>query len=159
MAQQPNIELDPSDLPREGLDTAPPRRWSPNTKPGVITAPTEVPRGRGFGTPGPDTGWALKIIRHIEGAIDPDLEAVFASLMSARASMFGRAPIPEDLEVAKLLCGIGEGLPLELAARRKRWLAEVPHERAKGRAAVADVDSDLLGQKPAEVRRVLASGK
>jgi hypothetical protein len=158
VAQQPNIELDPSDLPREGLDTAPARAWSASEKPGVITRPGQVPRGKGFGTPGPDTGWALRIIRHIEGDMDPDLEHVLTSLMSARASAYGRAPIPEDLEVAKLLCGIGEGLPLDLSARRKTWLAAVPHERSKGRAAVNDVDKDLLMKKPAEVRQALSLG-
>jgi hypothetical protein len=158
VAQQPNIELDPSDLPREGLDTSPARRWSPADKPGVITAPGQVPRGKGFGTPGPDTGWAKRIVRHMEGDIDPDLHHVLVALMSARASMFGRAPIPEDLEVAKLLCGIGEGLPLELSARRKTWLAAVPHEKSKGKSAVDEVENDLLRQKPAAVRQTLTLG-
>jgi hypothetical protein len=158
VAQQPNIELEPSDLPRSGLDTSPARRWSPSSKPGVITVPGQVPRGEGFGTPGPDTGWAKKIVRHMEGDIDPDLHHVLVALMSARAAMLGRAPIPEDLEVAKLMCGIGEGLPLELSARRKTWLAAVPHEVSKGRTAVAGVDPILLGQKPAAVRQALSVG-
>lgn len=158
MAQQPNIELEPSDLPRVGLDTSAARRWNPADKPGVITAPGQVPRGKGFGTPGPDTGWAVKIVRHIEGDIDPDLEHVLVAIMSARASTFGRAPIPEDLEVAKLLCGMGEGMPLELSARRRNWCGAVPHERSKGRTAVSEVDPELLRQKPAEVRKALTLG-
>jgi len=157
VAQQPNIELDPSDLPQPGLDTSPARRWSPSSKPGVITAPGQVPKGGSFGSPGPDTGWALKIIRHREGEIDRDLEHVFAALMGARAAGFGRAPIPEDLEVAKLLCGIGEGLPLELSARRKQWTHAVPHERSKGRTAVAAVEPEMLAAKPDDLRRALLS--
>jgi len=158
VAQQPNIELDPSDLPRHGLDTAPARRWSAKDKPGVISAPGQVPSGGTFGTPGPDTGWALKIIRHVGGEMETNLESVLAALMSARAASFGRAPIPEDLAVAKLLCGMGEGLPLELSSRRRRWVNAVPHEPSKGRAAVAEVDLDHLRMKPDELRPTLSSG-
>lgn len=158
MAQQPNIELDPSDLPRKGLDTSPARGWSAGDRPGVITAPGQVPAGGTFGTPGPDTGWALKIIRHVGGDIDANLESVLAALMSARAASFGRAPIPEDLAVAKLLCGMGEGLPLELSARRRRWTTAVPHERSKGRSAVAEVGTEQLRMKPDELRKTLTVG-
>jgi hypothetical protein len=97
MGQQPNIELDPADLPRPVPEPAPPGRNRP-ARPGVITAPGDVPRGAAFGTPGPDTGWAKRILR------DADLpersvllEAVLATLMAARASHFGRAPVPHDL--------------------------------------------------------------
>ena len=81
----------------------------------MITAPDQVPRGGAFGTPGPDTGFACRLIR---AADLPDrseeLEQVLAALMAARASHFGRAPTVEDLEVAKLVCGIGDGLPAHL---------------------------------------------
>lgn len=158
MAQQPNIELDPADLPRRGLDPSPARRWSAKEKPGVITAPGQVPTGGTFGTPGPDTGWALKIIRHMAPQQDENTEHVLAALMSARAASFGRAPIPEDLEVAKLLCGMGEGLPLQLSARARKWFHAVPHERSKGRTAVAAVDVAHLRMKPAELRQDLVVG-
>jgi hypothetical protein len=150
--------LDPSDLPRKGLDPSPARRWSADAKPGVITAPGQVPSGGTFGTPGPDTGWALKIIRHVSPQQDPDAEKVLTALMAARAASFGRAPIPEDLEVAKLLCGMGEGLPLELSARARRWCGAVPHERSKGRSAVAAVDPKQLRMKPDELRKDLVVG-
>ena len=158
MAQQPNIELDPSDLPRTALNTSAARRWSAKERPGVISNPTQVPRGRGFGTPGPDTGWALKIIRQIGGDIDPNLEHVLVALMSARAASYGRAPVPEDLAVAKLLCGMGEGLPLDLSARRRRWVQAVPHERSKGRTAVAEVVPEHLRMKPDALHHVLSVG-
>lgn len=158
MAQQPNIELDPSDLPRRALDTSPAQRWSAKDKPGVITKPGEVPTGGSFGTPGPDTGWALRIIRHVSPQADPNAEHVLAALMSARAAAFGRAPIPEDLAVAKLLCGMGEGLPLELSAKARRWITAVPHERSKGRTAVAAVERDQLMMKPDELRKDLVVG-
>jgi hypothetical protein len=61
MGQQPNIELDESDLPRPTPQPAPARRWRP-TKPGLITAPSENPSGGYFGKTGPDPGWAIRIV-------------------------------------------------------------------------------------------------
>ncbi len=156
MAQQPNIEIGPADRPRQALDTAPARPWNVMSKPGVITTPEDMPRGGAFGTPGPDTGWALKIIRTLDPQTDPDLESVLAALMAARAAAHGRGPIPQDLEVAKLLCGVFDGAPAALVDRRHRWLDAVPHERAKGRSAVAEVEPKLLASDPEAVRASLA---
>lgn len=155
MAQQPNIELTETDQPRTTLDTAPARGWSTRARAGVIAAPDQVPSGEGFGTPGPDTGWALRIVRRLEPGLERNLEAVVVGLMGARAASFGRAPVRQDLEVAKLLCGIGEGLPISLSERLSRWMAAVPHERSKGKMAVAEVDRAILRLQPDELRRVL----
>jgi hypothetical protein len=155
MGQQPNIELDPADLPRPVPEPGAPVRGRP-ARPGVITAPGEVPRGAAFGTPGPDTGWAKRILREADLPERSDaLEAVLATLMAARASRFGRAPVPQDLEVALLILGYGPGLPEELADRRRRWLESAAHERVKGRAVLAEIDRDLLAETPEHVRYVL----
>lgn len=152
MAQQPNIELTPADRPRSEPRPAAARRWNPKGKPGVITAPDQVPRGGGFGTPGPDTGFAFRLIRVADLPDRTDeLEQVLAALMGARAAHFGRAPTTEDLEVAKLQCGIGESLPDRLHQRRQRWIEATAHERSKGRSAVAEA-GDSLFLKPAEAR-------
>ena len=153
MAQQPNLELDPTARPRSvpGPDHA--RRWRPSDRPGVITTPDQVPRGEGFGTPGPDTGWALRLIDRAGLAErSPGLDKVLAALMGARAAAFGRAPTLEDLEVATILAGIGDGLPAHLTERRERWVDATAHERPPGRTALAEVGIDLLRSKPAVVR-------
>jgi hypothetical protein len=153
MAQQPNIELLLAARPRAVLRPGPARRWRPSDRPGVITAPGQVPRGDQFGTPGPDTGYALTLIERTEL---PDrsegLVKVLAALMGARAASFGRAPTVEDLEVAKLLSGIGDGLPDHLVDRRARWVEATAHETPPGRSALADVGPDLLRNPPAAVR-------
>lgn len=153
MAQQPNIEFDPADRPRAVPRPDHARRWKPSDRPGMITAPSQVPRGEGFGNPGPDTGYALTLI---DRADIPDrskgLEKLLAALMGARASSFGRAPTHEDLEVALLLCGIGEALPEHLTDRRQRWVDATAHEKPPGRTALAEVGIDLLRTKPAAVR-------
>ena len=155
MGQQPNVDVDSSDLPRPTPDTDPPRRWRP-TRPGVIVSPDQMPWGGAFGTPGPDTGWALKLVRAAELPERSDgLEVVLAALMAARASHFGRAPVPEDLEVAMILAGFGEGLPANFVERRERWIEATAHEPSPGRAAVADIEPDLLELKPEWIKRRL----
>lgn len=157
MAQQPNIELDPADLPRPAPEPPPPSGWRAASRPGTITAPDQVPRGTAFGTPGPDAGYALRLIRRAGlPAASEQLEDVLAALMAARAASFGRAPTPEDLEVAQLVAGLVEGLPAHLAERCARWVEAAAHERSRGRTAVAEVGLDLLRRPPAEVRAVLA---
>ena len=160
MGQQPNVEIDPSDLPRPTPDTDPPRRWRP-TRPGVIVSPEQMPWGGAFGTPGPDMGWALKLVRSADLPERTDgLEAVLAALMAARASVFGRAPVPEDLEVAKVLAGLAEGLPSEFSEKRDRWIEATAHEASPGRSAVSEIDRDLLMLKPDQLlRRLRIPGK
>ena len=160
MGQQPNVEIDPSDLPRPIPDTDPPRRWRP-TRPGVIVSPDQMPWGGAFGTPGPDMGWALKLVRSADLPDRTDgLESVLAALMAARASLFGRAPVPEDLEVAKILAGLAEGLPAEFSEKRERWVESTAHEPSPGRTAVSEIERDLLMLKPDQLlRRLRNPGK
>lgn len=143
MAQQPNIQM-----PARVADSASPRPsdpWDPGSRPGVITNPADVPSGGPFGSPGPDPGWVLGLVRRIDiPDRTPALESVIAALAAARAADLGRAAVPEDVRVAMLLCGFGENLPNGLVERRERWMAAVPHERYKGQTAVAEVDRGLL---------------
>ena len=156
MAQQPNIELDPSDRPRPLPSPGPARRWSPKTRPGVISSPSQKPTGAGFGNPGPDTGYALRLIRsaEIEERTD-ELEAILVALMGARASHFGRAPTPEDLDAALAMCGIGEGYPDHVVERRARWEVAVSHDKPKGATALSEIDHGLLVDTPQRIRVAL----
>lgn len=143
MAQQPNVELSPGDLPKAVLEPAPARRQR-IPRPGVITVPSEKPSGPGFGTPGPDTGWALRIIGQTGISEDtPALRKLLAALMGARAAHFGRAPMHEDLDVALALVGLGDRRSEDLEARRARWVAVTAHEKSPGRTAVAEAGDDL----------------
>ncbi len=143
MAQEPNVEITEDDLPRPMLQPGVPRRWAP--PPGTITKPDEKPSGGSFGTPGPDTGWALKIINRSEIPEDGSrIRKVLAALMSARAAHFGRAPVPADLSVALLLAGLGRQKSESLDERRDRWVEAAAQERTPGRSAVAEVGSVLF---------------
>lgn len=144
MAQQPNLELSPADLPTPVLEPAPARRQR-IPRPGVITTPAEKPTGAGYGTPGPDTGWALRVIAKSElpSEVTPRIRRLLAGLMGARAAHFGRAPTYGDLEVALALVGLGENRSDELDARRHRWIAAMSHEGTPGALAVSESGADL----------------
>ena len=152
MAQQPNVEITETARPRQDLEPAPANKWR-SAKPGIPSGPADVPDGGGFGHAGPDPGWALRLVA---GAAlptdDPRLESVVTGLVLARASACGRAPIPEDIEVALFLCGYGEDAQPELIERREKWLAAVPHEQRPGEMAAAEVDRDLIVNKPGQIR-------
>lgn len=159
MGQQPNITIDEAELPRTGTERAPEPRWAPD-RPGEITAPEQVPESGPFGRPGPDTGWALRLIRRAEfdrGPRPKALEQLLVALMGARAAANGRAPVPQDLNVALSLLGL-HGDDLEpstrehLARRRAEWLDAVAHETPKGAAALADIPGQLLLDTPVRVR-------
>lgn len=142
MAQQPNVELTPGDLPKMALEPAPARR--PVKRPGLITTPAEKPDGPAFGTPGPDTGWALRVIAHADLPEDtPTLRKVLAALMGARAAHFGRAPTHSDLVVALELVGLGVERSPQLDERRGRWMEAVSHEPSPGRQAVVEAGEAL----------------
>ncbi len=164
MGQEPNIELDRSDAPRQTLAPAAPRRWKP-TRPGEINSPGEMRWGGAFGRPGPDTGWALKLIRETvwdRSDRGNESEAVLATLVGARASMFGRAPTMQDVEVGLILMGLRpDEVPPAVAKRlgdeRNRWLDVSAHEHSKGAAYVASLDPTLLAASPDRVRTLLVT--
>lgn len=154
MGQQPNVQIGGADLPRPTPEPGPARRWRP-TRPGVITSPNQMPWGGAFGTPGPDTGYALLLIRSSGVELTSGQEKVIAALMAARSSHKGRAPVREDLDVSLVVAGIGDGLPPAIVERGQRWAAAAAHEVSAGRRAVTEAGTDLFEFTADEVRRRL----
>lgn len=139
MGQEPNIRLGLEDLPRAGPEPAAPARWSPQ-RPGDLVSPDEVPWGGAFGTPGPDPGFAYKIVGNLDlpgGAHRrSDIEAVLAAVMSARASCLGRAPTAADAAVAIDL--------LDLTEASADSFAGIAHDHARLGAIVATIPAERL---------------
>lgn len=160
MGQQPNIELDASDLPRSVLEPGAARRGT-GGRPGEITLPSEALSGGAFGRPGPDTGWVLRLVKEAEfDRSDGDIEAVVASVAAARASHDGRGPAMADVEVALILLGLRpEGISGEVVAQlssaRARWLRTATHEQVKGRAFLSQLSPGLLSADADRVRHLL----
>lgn len=155
MGQQPKVEITDSARPRPRPQPGPSLGWR-SGKPGIPLGPEDVPVGGPFGHIGPDPGWALRLIADADfPEDDPRLKAVVTGLVRLRASVLGRAPVREDIEVALLLCGYAEDADEKLIERRRRWLAAVPHETRAGETAAAEVDRDLIARPPEQVRYAL----
>ena len=160
MGQQPNIELDASDLPRPVLEPGAARRGGAG-RPGEITQPDEAVTGGAFGRPGPDTGWVLSLVRQTEfDRSESDIDAVVATVAAARASVSGRGPTPTDVEVALILLGLRpDGIPedvvAQLSAARVKWLSTTAHERVKGQSFLSQLSPGLLEADPVRVRHLL----
>lgn len=160
MGQQPNFELDASDLPRVSLEPGVARR-SAVARPGEITTPEETVSGGAFGRPGPDTGWVIRLVKATEfDRSERGIEGVVASVAAARAAHNGRGPTSSDVEVALILLGLRpEGIPddvvTQLSSARAKWLHKAAHEKVKGRSFLAQLSPGLLSADPERVRHLL----
>lgn len=141
--------------------TSPPRRNDPWT----ATRPADVvdegqPHGDRLGTPGPDLGYALRLVHHLddrlvlaEGEDRDDVVAGCVALAMKRAALYGRAPVIHDLVVAFTVWGYLGDAPAELVELRRPLFAEVahPHHYAERRELVDRVPDDVLRQPPSAV--------
>lgn len=140
---------------------SPPRRddpWMPE-RPGEVAA--GQPEGLGFGWQGPDQGYALRLVKtyidkvHLrdrESWTDVAHGAVLVGLK--RASLFGRAPVIHDLDIAFRLWGFLDADPdPELVELRREMFAGVanPHHYLEARRITAAVPEDVLRQTPQTV--------
>lgn len=151
MAQQPNVEITEAERPRNVPQPGPAVKWR-SGKPGMSDGPDQVAGGGYYGTTGPDPGWGLKLLNSVNlPSDDPHLREVVTGLLLARAAALGRAPVPEDIEVALVLCGYGFEASPEIIERRQRWLEAAAHDRRPGATAVAEVDKAVLVLKPSEI--------
>ena len=155
MAQQPNVEPSDAERPRRTPEPGPATSWRAD-KPGIPNGPSDVPRGSHFGHAGPDPGWALKLVGRANlPDDDPRLREVVTGLVLARAAASGRAPIPEDVDAALVLCGYGDGVSPELVERRERWLTAAAHDKRPGATAISEVSRALLVNKPDQISYAL----
>jgi hypothetical protein len=137
-----------AEQPRKGLPIPPALRWV-RSRPGETGI--DLPVGDGFGVPGPDQGYALKLARgfvHRLEVVEPETvdDAVAAGLAVAtkRASLFGRAPIVHDLEVAFRVWGLLGDAPAELVELRRPRLASAALDYGRQRALADAVPEATL---------------
>ena len=94
------------------------------TRPGDLVG--RQPTGAKLGRQGPDQGYGLKLVRRLADRLElapgEHLDDVIAGNLAvglARASLFGRAPVIHDLELAFTVWGYLGGAPPELVTYRK----------------------------------------
>ena len=119
------------------------------------------PVGEQLGVPGPDQGYAYKLVAEFAGKVftadgehDDDVVAGVIAVATKRAGLFGRAPIMHDLRVGFAVWGyLDEGPPADLVALRRKLFAEVsnPHHYRELRAVADAVPNETLRLGPDEV--------
>ncbi len=123
------------------------------------------PTGPGFGVPGPDQGYALKLADHMRdrvmvapGELVDDAIAGCLGVALRRAALFGRAPVIHDLELAFGLWGFLAGAPPELVAFRRPLFAGAAHHHDDAGAIAERVGDETLRMTPADVAARLGAG-
>ncbi|MGI9624986.1 MAG: hypothetical protein ACR2PK_19320 [Acidimicrobiales bacterium] len=143
---------------------SPPRRddsWRAE-RPGDI--PAGLPEGPGLGNQGPDQGYALKLVKAFESRVHlaegerwEDAAAGGVLVALKRASLFGRAPVTQDLEIAFSLFGFLDPSPdPELVSARRQGFDRVdnPHHYLERRRIADSVPAELLKSSPSAVASV-----
>ena len=103
-------------------------------RPGEVVG-GEAARGRGLGSQGPDQGYMLKLAEHFAdpvllglGESIDDVMAGCCAVALRRASLFGRAPVMNDLRLALELFGfLGVADPEQVAWRRPMFEGAAGH--------------------------------
>ncbi len=167
VGQQPNIELEISDLPRPRKKPDPARSWVPG-RPGELGGPEDMRWGEGFGTTGPDAGYALSLVAArdlelVDGEHRSNVDVALAAIASARSSLFGRAPTGKDIDLVLVLlgydhAGVPDAMTTNLADKRVEWFAAAGHHPANLHDFVASLSADTLRLTANEARTQMAQG-
>jgi hypothetical protein len=125
------------------------------------------PHGPSLGIQGPDQGYALKLaedlfvhrLELVPGERAEDAVYGCAMVASARASLFGRAPVGPDLDMAFTLFGFLGGAPQDLIEWRVARFSALAHHYDEQRRLVATVPESMLRLRADQVRERLLEWK
>lgn len=158
MTQPSYVPIVEPDQVRGAYRLETPSDWRP-TRPADLTSPGQ-PRGRSLGVPGPDQGYGLLVAHRlfadrvelddVESA-DDALEGATA-VGTARAALFGRAPVAKDIEFALTLFGYLGSAPGDLRAWRTPRFQGAAHHYEVVRDLVHRVPESTLRMTPDAVR-------
>jgi len=161
MAQPDYVPLQSGDRVRPAYRLSTPGHWAQD-RPAEL-ASLHHPEGPELGATGPDLGFGLKLANRVaeravlaDGEHRADAVAGCFACGSRRASIFHRAPVVHDMELAFALWGFLPGAPDELVAYRRPLFAGVAHEYTRQRALVDMVSEEPLRMSPDQVKAGLA---
>jgi hypothetical protein len=149
-----------NELPRLKEPIPAPGRWKPDR-------PADLKGGQPFGPmlgrPGPDQGFALVLARRFDdrlvladGEHKDDVVAGCLGVATKRSSIFGRAPVVYDLELAFTLWGFLAEPPEYLIEFRRHLFLGVHHHYWDQRKITDLVPEETLRLTPAQVRERLS---
>ncbi|MEA2931530.1 MAG: hypothetical protein QOI56_315 [Actinomycetota bacterium] len=160
MAAPEHVPVRLADKARAGTPIPPARAWKA-VRPGDLVG--RQPGGRDLGRQGPDQGYALLLARRFAdrlqlapGEHTDDAVAGAMAVAMARASLFGRAPVIHDLDLAFTLWGYLGDAPPELVAYRAPLFSGASHHYWDQRHIVDKVPEATLRMTPAQVRPKLS---
>lgn len=163
MAQPEFVQYSDADRVRKGDILPPPERWKAD-RPGDVVGGI-ASSGDGFGSPGPDQGYALFLatrfydrLELVDGEHRADVVAGCMAVATKRASIFGRGPVIYDWELAFTLFGFLGGAPTVVMQARRELFAEAAHHYWKRRAIADAVPESTLRLTPAAARASMDSG-
>ena len=161
MAQPDYVPLSPADRvrPVERLPAA--RRWF-QRRPADLVKPGQ-PRGKRFGTPGPDQGYGAMLAERLRDRLQlgpgehaEDAIAGCLAVALRRAALFGRAPVIWDLEHAFTLWGYLGDPPADLVEHRLPLFQSAAHHYEAQRVIADSVSESSLRLTPEQVRDQLS---
>jgi hypothetical protein len=158
MAVDPYVPTSPEDAPRRSIAIPPAAGWKA-VRPGDLDPAAGRCKGVLFGTPGPDSGYALTLAERFHDritAVAPetvhDAEALAAQVAMRRGGVFGRAPVRMDVELGFTLFGWLGDAPADLVEWRRLAVAGVGHDYARRVGLVERIPEWVLRQTPEQVR-------
>ncbi|MEM9133238.1 MAG: hypothetical protein AAF962_07720 [Actinomycetota bacterium] len=158
MAAPDFVPSDPTERVRSY--SSPPRRadaWRAD-RPGDLDR--GQPSGSRLGSPGPDQGYAYKLVHHFDDILRlgdvgrEDAVAGCVAVAMKRAAHYGRAPVVHDLRAAFTVFGFLDAEPpAELIELRNGLFAEVRthHHYSELRQLVDTVPVEALAKPPGEI--------
>ena len=157
MTQPTFVPIAEADQVRPALHLHVPGPWT-TSRPAELVVP-EVRLAKSVGTPGPDSGFALRLAKRFEhdlklsvGESEHDVLLGVALIASKRAALFGRAPCIYDVRLALDLFGfLDETTPAEVVAVRRAAFSSLSHDYVAQRALVDSVPEETLRLSAEEV--------
>jgi hypothetical protein len=157
MTQPTFVPIAEADQVRPARHLHVPGSWTA-TRPAELAVPT-VGRGRETGTPGPDSGFALRLAKRFEhdlrlqeGESEHDVVLGVALVAATRAALFGRAPCIHDVRFALNLWSFLQDAPTDLVASRRAAFSSISHDYVAQRALVDSVPEETLRRRPEDAR-------
>jgi hypothetical protein len=157
MAQPDYVPLVPEERARPLFRLSVPQAWRQD-RPAEI-ADLRAPEGPELGATGPDLGFGLKLAKRVaEKAVLSEGERLEDAVLGCflcgarRASLYHRAPVVHDMELAFALWGFLPGAPSELVSFRRPIFAGVSHDYSQQRALVDMVSEEVLRLTPEQVK-------
>jgi hypothetical protein len=162
MTQPSYVPIGEADQVRPAYRLRTPPDWRQDRVAELLTP--QHPRGRDLGVPGPDQGYALLVAHELfadrlqlsPGITTEDALVGAAAVASARAALFGRAPVGKDVELALTLFGFLGPAPPDLVAGRASLFQAAAHHYRQQRRIVEAVPESTLRLTPDEVRERLS---